>query len=702
MVLNTTDSIAHCADFLASLRSALLHVERRVENAVNRLREFRLDSAEEFPGLYISDSDVATALDSTFDIQCWMQHRTVRTLWLEHVNSASLLNTLAIRFDLSALEIEIVLFVIAPEIDPRFETLYAYLQDDATKKRPTVRLIQELLASDAAEKLALRRLLTDDAPLIKRGVLQRFADGPRQQPALHGEFLRSAEPILQFLLNHPAIDIALNPVAQLNEGLSGQESISKLLHEAIVQRLDHVTATPALLGFTGAYGVGKQTAARHVARCTGTALLSLNLDDVTADWRDLLPLAIRDGRLHDATLFLQNWDALLIDHRPPPVLLALLRGYPNTIIVSGTTAWQLRGQFDRSVFYVDFPMPEFNSRLALWQQAVELPLDSLHALANHFQFTAGQIADAVESARDLAQWRGEPLHQDHLLHASRAHSNQNLSDLATKTTSYYGWSDIILPDDTIGQLREMVDQARMRPVVHDEWGFGRKLYGRGISALFTGDPGTGKTMAAGILAGELGLDLYKVDLSSLVSKYIGETEKNLDRVFTEANTSNAVLFFDEADSIFGKRSEVKDSHDRYANLEVSYLLQRVEAYDGITILATNMRANLDEAFTRRFDFITDFPFPDVASRKRIWRMHFSAEAPIGNIDYALLAERYRIAGGNIRKIVLAAAFLAAREHAPIGMAHLLHAARREYQKMGRLIEESLFEPEESYVETASR
>jgi len=193
------------------------------------------------------------------------------------------------------------------------------------------------------------------------------------------------------------------------------------------------------------------------------------------------------------------------------------------------------------------------------------------------------------------------------------------------------------------------------------------------------------------MAGVLGLDLYKVDLSTVVSKYIGETEKNLDRIFTEAATSNAILFFDEADAIFGKRSEVKDSHDRYANIEISYLLQRMEAYDGVVILATNLRANLDDAFTRRLHFVVEFPFPDAADRERIWQVNFPQETPLmSDVDFNLLAQRFRLSGGNIRNIILAAAFLAAEDGQPVGMVHLLRAAQREYQKMGRLIEEKLF------------
>ncbi|MEI2612130.1 MAG: ATP-binding protein [Candidatus Promineifilaceae bacterium] len=298
----------------------------------------------------------------------------------------------------------------------------------------------------------------------------------------------------------------------------------------------------------------------------------------------------------------------------------------------------------------------------------------------------------MATARDLASWRNEPLTEQDLFVASRAHSNQNLGTLATKIKPRYDWTDIILPYDTLNQLREMVNQVRQKPIVYGRWGFDRKLaLGKGLHALFAGESGTGKTMAADIMAGELGLDLYKVDLSSLVSKYIGETEKNLDRIFTEAATSNAILFFDEADAIFGKRSEVKDSHDRYANIEISYLLQRMEAYDGVVILATNLRANMDDAFTRRLHFAIEFPYPDVSDRERIWRINFPVETPLAeSVDWFELARRFRLAGGNIRNIILAAAFLAAEHDESVGMVHLLHATRREYQKMGRLIDERLF------------
>jgi SpoVK/Ycf46/Vps4 family AAA+-type ATPase len=247
-------------------------------------------------------------------------------------------------------------------------------------------------------------------------------------------------------------------------------------------------------------------------------------------------------------------------------------------------------------------------------------------------------------------------------------------------------------------MREICNCIKHRARVYEDWGFDHKLaLGKGLAVLFAGAPGTGKTLAAGIMAAELGLDLYKVDLSTIVSKYIGETEKNLSRIFDEAEHANAILFFDEADALFGRRSEVRDSHDRYANIEVGYLLQRMEEYEGMVILATNFRKNMDEAFVRRLHHTVDFPLPNVEDRLRIWRTVWPAATPLSpECDFEALARRHEITGGHIRNIALASAFLAAEEDREVGVGHLVHAIRREYQKMGKVIADT-FEPQAAAV-----
>jgi len=311
-------------------------------------------------------------------------------------------------------------------------------------------------------------------------------------------------------------------------------------------------------------------------------------------------------------------------------------------------------------------------------------------LASNFQFTAGQIRDVVCEAQTLTRWRigseGAPDLGD-LQKACRNQATSRLNALARKLEPHYGWKDIVLPDDQLAQLHEICVQARYRDVVFGDWGFERRLsIGRGLNVLFSGPAGTGKTMAAEVIAGELGLDLYKIDLSQVVSKYIGETEKNLQLVFQEAKSSYAILFFDEADALFGKRSEVKEAHDRYSNIEIGYLLQKMEEYDGIAILATNLRQNIDEAFVRRLQVIVDFPFPNEEYRELIWTVLFPPECPLSDdVDLATLARHIRVAGGNIKNIALSAAFFAAEEGGGVvGMPHLVRASRREYQKLGRI------------------
>lgn len=271
--------------------------------------------------------------------------------------------------------------------------------------------------------------------------------------------------------------------------------------------------------------------------------------------------------------------------------------------------------------------------------------------------------------------------------AARNQSGHHLTTLARKIESKYAWEDIVVQPNQLTQLKDICKEAQYQNLVHHQWGFAAKLsLGKGLNVLFSGSPGTGKTMAAEVIAHELQLDLYKIDLSQIVSKYIGETEKNLNRIFTAAANSNAILLFDEADALFGKRSEIQDSRDRYANIEVSYLLQKMEEYEGIAILTTNLRSNMDEAFERRLRFIIEFSLPDAKNRLQIWQKIFPKNAPCSpDIDLEFLAENLEITGANISNIALTAAFLATDGGAVLKMSHLIQAIRREYQKMGRIL-----------------
>lgn len=707
------------------LISGLAYVDILVRYAVARARAHGLDPDDEFRGLYISEEQIDALLGN--DLAGLWPHPNGQPIagaeeWAEllqqardqwdviigrrsEANQPLLLSQLIQSFDLQPVEVDLFLIALAPEIDPRYERLFAYLQDDVTKKRPSVDLLLNLSTESFDQKLELRRLLTDSGRLLRSRLLVRFSEGAAREPTLLGQYLKPPARVVEHLLGQPGLDDEISEFTYLS---FPDESVPWLPKELVV-RLDQVPKEFAdngqypFFSFTGGYGVGKRAAAEYLSLTLGRPLITVDtIAMVQSDLniQDALNILGRDGRLLGAILYFTDWDSILEDGRLPEKVFQQLLTYPGIIIASGETNWQPEGrQRPRRLFQVPFNAGDYGQRLALWkhylgedelnQEGAEL---SLNQLSNQFQFSPGQIEDVVSTARDFAAWRQEPLSAHDLYAASRAHSNQKLVALATKITPRYRWQDIVLPEDTLSQLQEMVNTVRQRPTVYGQWGFDRKVaLGKGLSSLFAGESGTGKTMAADIIAGELGQDLYKIDLSMLVSKYIGETEKNLNRVFTEAETSNAILFFDEADAIFGKRSEVKDSHDRYANIEISYLLQRMETYDGVVILASNLRGNLDEAFTRRLHFIVEFPFPEAVDREIIWKVNFPPEAPIADdVDFRLLARRFRIAGGNIRNIIMAAAFLAADENERVGMAQLLHATRREYQKIGRLIDEELF------------
>jgi SpoVK/Ycf46/Vps4 family AAA+-type ATPase len=317
----------------------------------------------------------------------------------------------------------------------------------------------------------------------------------------------------------------------------------------------------------------------------------------------------------------------------------------------------------------------------------------MDGLAARFRLSGRQIGSAVRAAAQRAIADGAVANLPALYAAARAESGDGLNSQVRRLRPRFGWDDIVLPPERLAQLREICDAVKFLPVVYEQWGFERKVpFGPGLNILFAGPPGTGKTMAAEVIAMDLEMDLYSIDLSVIVSKYIGETEKNLAQAFTEASKTNAILFFDEADALFGRRSEVRDSHDRYANIEVGYLLHRMEDHDGITILATNLRRNMDEAFVRRMHYTVDFPLPGVAERREIWNRVWPDDAPRDpTVDFGVVAASVELPGGSIRNIALAAALRAAAGGGPVTLDHLAAAVRRELQKVGKIVKDVDFE-----------
>ena len=614
------------------------------------------------------------------------------------VRPGSRLGRLRDAFGLDETDLGIVAVALAPEFDGRYERLYAYLQDDATRRWPSVDLVLEVVSGSAGAKLeARRRLAAAEAPLVRHGLARIHQVEPGQ--ALLSCRLSLDRQAVDFLLGHDGLDERLTAFAEVvapePSAAPPAEREARLL--ALAGAAER--GSP-LLHFHGGQGAGKRTAARQLAAIAGTPLLCVDLARAPADdvgFDAAMSLVAARCRLHPCLLYLDHADAIPdalegARWRAVAAVLAAQRG--GTVLASRTPLAAVR-RGSLPAVEVAFAAPAAAERRRLWRK--RLADAGLHAgegeldrLAELFELTPGRIGDAVSAAAGALAWRavrGETAGGDGraLFAAARAQAGEVLAGLAGQLEQPWGWDDIVLPDEALAQLRDICRRVIHKRQVLDVWGMGRKLpLGRGVAALFAGPSGTGKTMAAAIVGRELGLDVYRIDLSRVVNKYIGETEKNLGRVFDAAEQANVVLLFDEAEALFGKRSEVKDAHDRYANVEIGYLLQRMEAYPGTTILATNLRHHLDEAFLRRLQVVAEFPMPAEADRLRLWRKMFPPEAPLAaEVDFEALAREVRLSGGNIRNIALAAAFAAAGEGRPIGIADLWLAAAREHRKLGR-------------------
>ena len=613
-------------------------------------------------------------------------------------------------FGLTAFEEGCLLVCLGPELDRRYEKLYAYLQDDVTQKKPSVDLAMNLLLGTPAERLAARSSFEPQAPLMKYRLLRMTDDAPGGGPLI-SRHLKLDDRIVNFLIHNNQIDARLEPMARLAHPEADRDH-TLMAEDAHRQIQDFVRAQSndahpfwdnIVCHFYGPYGSGKRALGEAISADIRFHILAIDAGkmlDGPLPYEEAVWLLGREALLQPALLCLENFDRLLADdpggQARLQVLLEVAQSCSWVTFLFGSQPWRPRGLPDRLAF-IDrhFPPPDDCARKRHWEAVssrgymLEGGMD-LGALASKFRLTHGQIQDALAAAQTLVWLRspdGGQISAADLDAACRAQSSQTLSGMARKIEPIYTWGEIVLPDDVLTQLREICQRIIHRHRVLGEWGFAGKLsLGKGLTALFAGPSGTGKTMATEILARELGFDLYKIDLSGVVSKYVGETEKNLDRVFAAACDANAILYFDEADALFGKRSEVRDSHDRYANIEISYLLQKMEEYEGLAILATNLRANLDEAFTRRLAFTIQFPFPDEMSRLRIWQGIWPERIRLAaDVDLDFLARQFKLSGGNIKNIARAAAFLAAEDEGQVTMAHLLRATRREYQKLGKLL-----------------
>ena len=665
-------------------------IEARVRAAVARRRTTDPETDDRFRGLYISQAHVdrllaeksappppdAGAAQARDDIEATADAA-------ERAGADPRLRRLARNFRLDEIDVELLLIAMAPDVDARFERLFGYLQDDVSRRRASVGLGLELCGLPLSSAYARSRL-APGAPLVDECLV---LIEETERPVLTRS-LRVPDRVAGHLLGSDIPDAVVAALAYECEPATSEEATTlvRWMHDASPSRLAYIRERPGASGAALASSAFAQV---------GRPTLALDLERLRPE--DDLPmvaaLTAREAGLTGAGVVAGPIEVLIA--RGLPAVRAFSE-MPATVILVGARTWDPAWARDVP-FICEAPIPDAAHRAELWRRNLngDTPpgLDLAGTMAQ-FRLTAEQVHRAARAARMEAHAREVPLDEDELKAGARAQNAAGLERLARRIQPAVGFADLVLPPDTMAQLKELLTRARYREQVLDIWKMGGpSARRRGLTALFAGPSGTGKTMAAEVLAGELGLDLYTVDLATVVDKYVGETEKNLDRIFAEAERVNGVILFDEADALFGKRSEVSDAHDRYANVEVAYLLQRMELFDGIAILATNLRANLDEAFTRRLDSLVDFPEPEEEYRRQLWERSLGTAMPrADDLDLRFLAESFQLAGGAIRNIVVAAAYAAAEHGRPLSMAHLIRATQREYLKMGRLCVESEFGP----------
>ncbi|MEU6069951.1 MULTISPECIES: ATP-binding protein [Streptomyces] len=580
------------------------------------------------------------------------------------------LAALAARLGLTELDAGLLLIALAPDLDRAFEPLYGYLNDDVSRRRATVALALDLCGVPV-HSAGARARLHPAAPLSALGLLTVEES---ERPFL-SRSLRVPDRLVAHLLGDDTPDAALaghlRPLPAPPPSHGDDEEFIRFTHRLAAR----LTAGPALTAYLreGHEGDGPACVAAAL-RTAGVSALCFTGPG------DRVPDLLREARLSGRAVVVTG-----LPDQPEPLIRELVAALDVPVLITGRNPYDPHWS-DRDPLVLEVPRHRTGT-VRTWSAALgEEPGFDLAATVAPYHLPGDRVARAVEAAQGLAGFDGTALSPAHLRLAARQQSASGLERHARRIRPAVDWQDLVLPERPLTQLRELALRARHRDRVLGDWrlsaGGGR---GRGVLGLFAGESGTGKTLSAEVVAAELGLDLYVVQLSSVVDKYVGETEKNLERIFTEADRTDAVLLFDEADAVFGKRSEVKDSHDRYANMESAYLLQRLESFDGIALLTTNLRANIDEAFTRRLDLVVDFPFPDAEQRLALWRHSLSHVPRADGIDPGPVAADFELSGGSIRSAVVTAAYLAADRAGPVTTADLLEGARREYRKAGRLL-----------------
>jgi len=623
-------------------------------------------------------------------------------------------------FELTEPETLALMVLLAPELDRKYETGYEHLQADKGLRLATPDFVARLVSSSEDEWVQVLDVLRPDG-LLARHFLRR--DIPARQTAVIGRPIQLDPRMARFLSGDRELPEAMRAFVRLHRPgdgmppLMGNEATQAKLRRWLARRVNQASGADGslIISLHGKRGIGKRTHLAHLAEHLGEPMLFVDVARLMRDGHSfgtMLTDLYHEAMLQQAHLALCGFREALEEADMPsriPDLLDEIAGMNHIVFLTSEHPCLAHDPNRRITIEIELADLSERERLEAWRLASrEYSIDPAvdwEALSARFLFTPAQIVRALRTAEEFARWESEDdgrpvIGWSHLIRGCYRQLSHRLGGKAKRLTPKHALGELILPEPQKQKLIHACNHIRYKHHVYEKWGFYRKFsYGTGISMLFSGPPGTGKTMAAEIIARELDMEIYKVDTSQIISKYIGETEKNLQEIFAEASSSYAVLFFDEADAIFGKRSEVKDAHDRYANTEVAFLLQKMEEYGGISILATNYLQNIDEAFLRRINYIIRFPFPDEEQRERIWRSIFPAETPLEEgIDYPFLAQKLQLAGGSIKNIAITAAFLASGAGEPVGMKHILKAYQYELEKSNRSLDRKALAEYAAYLE----
>lgn len=625
------------------------------------------------------------------------------------------------RLSLSDFEEEALLLALAPLVDTRFSELVIELKRNLARNVPDVGLALSLFSRGFAERLANRAAFAPGATLVADNVLQLDQRGSRDGNLL--EFGLKPSPRVQSLLLEQdegasaalaGFSRLLWPSTRLSDVVLPRRQLERVMQ--LVGQYDEFLRRRRAWGydsvgdggrglvllFSGVPGTGKTLLAKAIAHELGRPLLQVDGHQLGDRSRleGELDMVLREARLQRAILFFDECEELFANRlqgnaRLVP-LLSTLDAFDGIVLMATNLPGILDPALDRRItLQVDFEIPPPGLRERIWRMhlppATPLAEDvDLPFLAEKYEFAGGHIRNSVVVALNTALARNSEdprVCQEDFEAAARSQVRHRLKALADRSATHLTLDDLILPDDVRSKLEAIIAAVRNRRIIFDEWGFGEKLpRGKGLCSLFRGDSGTGKTLAAEILANELAMPLYRVRIPAIVDKYVGETEKKLEKCFREASSAGALLLFDEADSIFGKRVEVNSSNDRHSNMEVNLLLQEIERFDGVVILTTNLDAAIDDAFDRRLNFKIDFPFPDARHRAKIWRQLIPDQAPLeADLDYRLLGRDFELSGGSIKNAVVRAAYEAAQHRRGLSTELLEQAAVQEYRELGKLV-----------------